>query len=119
MSTQMLLVPRGQNAKLTPALAKIIPVSATASRGLVPADTDNFAPRFGFAYQLHDRVVLRSSYGIFYAGSESGGCATPSPGFTPPFAQAQSFQTGCAASSANPSQGQLDCSIPAFSHFSS
>jgi hypothetical protein len=119
MSTQTLFFPRGQNAKLTPALAQLIPVSATASRGLVPADTDNFAPRVGFAYQLHDRVVLRSSYGIFYAGYESGGWSNPSPGFNPPFSQAQSFQMGCAASSANPSQGQVDCSIPAFSHFSS
>jgi outer membrane receptor protein involved in Fe transport len=54
MSTQSLLVPRGQNAKLTSALAKVIPVSATASRGLVPADIDNFAPRVGFAVEQPD-----------------------------------------------------------------
>src|SRR6202047_5422213 len=118
MSTQTLLVPRGQNAKLTPALAKIIPVSATASRGLVPADIDNVAPRIGFAYKLHDRVVLRSSYGIFYAGYESGGWSNPSPGFNPPFSQAQSFQMPCAASAANPADEQEDCSIPSFTHFS-
>jgi hypothetical protein len=47
-------VPRGQNAKLTSALAKVIPVSATASRGLVPADIDNFAPRVGFAVEQPD-----------------------------------------------------------------
>src|SRR6202047_4389009 len=119
MSTQTLLVPRGQNAKLTPALAKFIPLSATASRGLVPADIENFAPRVGFAYKSNDRVVLRSSYGIFYAGYESGGWSNPSPGFNPPFSQAQSFQMPCAASSSNPTNEQEDCSIPGFSHFSS
>jgi len=118
MSAQTLLVPRGQSAKLTPALAKIIPVSATASRGLVPADIDNFAPRIGFAYKLNDRAVLRSSYGIFYAGYESGGWSNPSPGFNPPFSQAQSFQMPCAASAANVANEQEDCSVPGFSHFS-
>jgi hypothetical protein len=118
MSTRTLLVPRDQSAKLTPALAKIIPVSATASRGLVPADIDNFAPRVGFAYKLNDRAVLRSSYGIFYAGYESGGWSNPSPGFNPPFSQAQSFQMPCAASAANGANEQEDCSIPGFSHFS-
>jgi hypothetical protein len=117
MSTQTLLVPRGQNAKLTPALAKLIPVSATASRGLVPADIDNFAPRVGFAYKFNDRVVLRSSYGIFYAGYESGGWSNPSPGFNAPFSQAQSFQMPCAASTANVASEQEDCSIPGFSNF--
>ena len=119
MSTQTLLVPRGQNAKLTPALAKFIPLSAAASRGLVPADIDNFAPRVGFAYKLNDRVVLRSSYGIFYAGYESGGWSNPSPGFNPPFSQSQSFQGDCTASAANPTNEQEDCSIPGLSHFSS
>jgi len=119
IGTQTLLVPRGQNAKLTPALAKILPISATAGRGLVPADLDNFAPRVGVAYKLHDRVVLRSSYGIFYTGYESGGWANPSAGFNPPFSQAQSFQMRCTAAAANPANGQPDCSIPGFSHFSS
>src|ERR1700704_4549609 len=117
MSTQTLLVPRGQTAKLTPALAKFIPLSATASRGLVPADIDNFAPRVGFAFKLHDRVVLRSSYGIFYAGYESGGWSNPSPGFNPPFSSAQTFQMPCTASTANPANEQEDCSIPGLSHF--
>jgi hypothetical protein len=117
MSTQTLLVPRGQNAKLTPALAALVPLGATASRGLVPVDADNFAPRVGFAYKPNDRVVLRSSYGIFYAGYESGGWSNPSPGFNPPFTQSQSFQMPCAASTANLANEQEDCSIPGFSQF--
>ena len=46
------------------------------SRGLVHPDKNDFAPRFGFAYQATDKVVLRGGYGIFYQhdvriGSES------------------------------------------------
>jgi hypothetical protein len=118
ISKQVLFVPQGQKAQLPPALASIIPISATASRGLVPVDADNFAPRIGFAYRLTNRVVLRSSYGIFYAGYESGAWSNPSPGFNPPFSLAQSFQMPCSAPSANPAPGQLDCSIPGLSHFS-
>ena len=118
MSRRTLLVPRGQEADLTPALAALIPVKATAGRGLVPVNADNFAPRVGFAYKFNDRVVLRSSYGIFYAGYESGGWANPSPGFNPPFSLSQSFQMPCAASTANLANEQEDCSIPSFSHFS-
>jgi hypothetical protein len=117
LARQTLFVPRGQTATLTPALAAIIPISASASRGLVPVDADNFAPRVGLAYKINDHVVIRSSYGIFYAGYESGGWSNPSPGFNPPFSQAQSFQMPCAASSANPSPGQVDCSIPGLRYF--
>jgi hypothetical protein len=112
-----LFVPRGQRVHLPPAMAAIVPLSATASRGLVPVDADNFAPRVGFAYKVNDRIVLRSSYGIFYAGYESGGWSNPSPGYNPPFTLTQSFQMPCAAASANPGVNQTNCSIPGLSHF--
>ncbi len=31
-----------------------------------PSDLNNFAPRFGIAYQLTPKTVIRSGYGIFY-----------------------------------------------------
>ena len=31
-----------------------------------PADKNNFAPRFGLAYRLTDKTVLRGGYGVFY-----------------------------------------------------
>ena len=34
--------------------------------GIIPADLNNFAPRFGLAYQLLPKTVIRSAYGIFY-----------------------------------------------------
>ncbi len=34
--------------------------------GLWSADRNNFAPRFGIAYQMNPKTVIRSGYGIFY-----------------------------------------------------
>jgi hypothetical protein len=46
------------------------------SRSLVQPQKLNFSPRFGFAYQIDSKTVLRGGYGIFYvpfdrAGSEN------------------------------------------------
>jgi hypothetical protein len=40
--------------------------SATIRRGGIAPDRNNFAPRFGFAYQVTPTTVVRSSAGIFY-----------------------------------------------------
>ena len=42
-------------------------------RGLVQTDTNNWAPRVGFAYQLASRTIFRGSAGIFYGGQGSLG----------------------------------------------
>jgi hypothetical protein len=108
---QALIVPRGQNATLTPFLASNgLNVLRNGSRGLISPDTNNFAPRIGLAYQLTQKLVLRSGYGIFYGGQENGPFSNPSPGFNPPFFITQSFSTPCTAASANPDV--VDCSIP-------
>jgi len=42
-----------------------------------------FAPRLGIAYQLSPRVVIRTGYGIFFAGTTNlGGGTAASPGFS-------------------------------------
>ncbi len=112
-SSLSLIVPKGQNAQLPPTLAASLPVQRNGSRGLIPPDRNNFAPRVGLAYKISDKLVLRSGYGIFYGGQENGPFSNPSPGFNPPFYLAQTFQlTNCTASSANSTPGQLDCRNP-------
>jgi hypothetical protein len=37
-----------------------------STRALQITDKNNFAPRFGFAYKLDDKTVVRSSFGMFY-----------------------------------------------------
>ncbi|MBO0910338.1 MAG: TonB-dependent receptor, partial [Acidobacteria bacterium] len=113
-----IIVPQGQTLQLTPTLASEIHVSATGSRGLLPVDTNNFAPRIGLAYQLRPGTVIRSGYGIFYGGQENGPYSNPSPGFNPPFFVTQSFNAPCSAASANPAlfSGGNDCAVPGLSN---
>lgn len=106
----VLLLPRGQTTTLTPQLSVLLPVSATASDGLISPDLNNFAPRLGFAYSLGDRAVLRAGYGFFYGGSESGPYSNPSPGYNPPYYLTNSYSVNCSDASANPNG--VDCSIP-------
>jgi Carboxypeptidase regulatory-like domain/TonB dependent receptor-like, beta-barrel len=109
-ATDSLIVPKGQNAVLTPTLAALIPIQRNGTPGLISPDLTNFAPRVGLAYQITNKLVLRAGYGIFYGGEESGPFSNPSPGFNPPFFVTQSFTTPCFLSAANPSGP--DCSIP-------
>ncbi len=36
------------------------------SRSLIKPDRNNFAPRFGFAYSVNDKFVVRGGYGLYY-----------------------------------------------------
>ena len=110
-STLSLIVPKGQNAQLTPTLATELAIQSNGSGGLINPDLNNFAPRIGLAYAISSKLVLRGGYGIFYGGQENGPFSNPSPGFNPPFLSSENFSTPCAAPSAN--SAQLDCSISA------
>lgn len=46
---------------------------AGVGRGLVNTDRNNFAPRFGIAWRISDKSVLRGGYGIFYPTSAAQG----------------------------------------------
>lgn len=94
-----LIVPKGQNAQLTPAIASFLPIQRNGSPGLVSPDYLDLAPRIGFAYQLTSKLVLRGGYGIFYGGQESGPFSFPSPGFNPPFFKQQAFNSPCGSPS--------------------
>ena len=45
------------------------------NRAMIATDFNNFMPRFGFAYKLGRKTVLRGGYGIFYAYLEPYGDA--------------------------------------------
>jgi len=45
------------------------------SRRLYDANPTNFAPRLGVAYQLNDRTVVRSGYGIYFSVSPASASA--------------------------------------------
>jgi Carboxypeptidase regulatory-like domain/TonB dependent receptor/TonB-dependent Receptor Plug Domain len=36
------------------------------SRSLIKPDRNNFAPRFGFAYSVNEKLVVRGGYGLYY-----------------------------------------------------
>src|SRR5262249_13688443 len=54
----------------------------TGSRTFDDIPVDAFGPRFGFAYKLTDRTVVRGGYGVYYAGVTYGQGSTPTVGFT-------------------------------------
>jgi Carboxypeptidase regulatory-like domain/TonB dependent receptor len=114
LSKQILFVPKGQKAQLTPTIASLVPLSATASPGLINPDLNNFAPRIGFAYSVTPRMVVRGGFGIFFGGEENGPYSNPSQGFNPPFFVTQVFSTPCGLADANPASAN-NCAIPGFS----
>jgi hypothetical protein len=66
--------------------------------GLSKVQKNNFAPRFGFAYQVTPKFVVRGGYGIFFGAFENRG-GYPSLGYNYPFQYSFSFP---AANSVSP-----------------
>ena len=66
--------------------AVILTVNTQASKyfGVKP-DYHDFGPRFGFAWMLDPKTVLRSAYGLYYGPEQLGLFGEPSPGFSVPF----------------------------------
>jgi hypothetical protein len=115
-TTGQLDIPKDTNVTLTPTLAGILPVNHNASNALVDSDYNNVAPRLGLAYQATSRLVVRSAFGMFYNGEESGPYSNPSPGFNPPFFVSESFVAPCSLPSQNAVQ---NCSVPGLASLSS
>ncbi len=110
-ASDSLIVPKGQQAQLTPTLASLIPIERNGSSGLISPDLHDFAPRLGLAYQITDKLVLRAGYGIFYGGEENGPFSNPSPGFNPPFFVTENFTQPCFLPAANASNPNLNCAL--------
>ena len=64
--------------------------SGTYGSGLSQVQKDNFAPRFGFAYQLTPKLVVRGGYGIYFGSFENRG-GYPSLGYNFPFQYSFTF----------------------------
>lgn len=64
-------------------------------------DFNNFAPRFGFAWQPRSGWVVRGGYGIFYSLTKSGAAGAGAGGFQG-FSQTTSWQTTYEGDGATP-----------------
>ncbi len=77
--TGLYLIPSSKrNVALSPIFtntlaANRIAIQYTDNRFLVQPQKTNVAPRFGMAYKINDKLVVRSGYGIFFGGLESTG----------------------------------------------
>jgi hypothetical protein len=69
-NTQQSAVPQPFQAILS---ANNISVASSNNPSLLNSQKYNFAPRFGIAYSVDSRTVIRAGYGIFYGGFEGFG----------------------------------------------
>lgn len=74
--SQFLLTKRRCNTPLSPeflaaAAQDNINIVCSGVSGLGRSQLGNFSPRFGFAYQLTPKLVVRGGYGFFYGGFEN------------------------------------------------
>ena len=80
-------------------------------RGIYDSDRNNFAPRFGFAYTLAPKTVVRGGYALHYIPvvgsvdpvgfSTSTSVVTSQDGFTPKDRLSNPFPSGLAAATGN------------------
>ncbi len=78
------------------------------SASLVKPDRDNFAPRFGFAYRLTRKTVLRAGYGIYYSPENDARSDVLTKNF--PYAVEQTFYNNIYVGL--PFSYQLDSGVP-------
>jgi hypothetical protein len=109
--TNTLDIVKGRNDPLPPSFYPEIPVNRNASRSLVPNNILNFAPRFGFAYNLLSHTVIRGAYGIFYSSYEAGPLSIPNPGNNPPFYEQATYNASSVVTP-NPIVNQLSKGFP-------
>lgn len=100
------IIPANRNGDpaLSPSFTQLLAASGIAldytnayGSGLSIVQKDNFAPRFGFAYQALPRLVIRGGYGIFYGAFENRG-GYPSLGYNYPFQYTFNFPAANAVS---------------------
>jgi hypothetical protein len=78
------LIPASQVANVPVAFQTLlakdnIAFVATNNTGLGSAQSTNFAPRFGLAYQANAKIVIHAGFGLFYGGYENYGLSASPP----------------------------------------
>ena len=111
ISTGALDIVKGRNDPLPANFYPEIPVNRNAPRTLVPNHKLNFAPRFGFAYNILPHTVIRGGYGLFYSSYEAGPLSIPNPGNLPPFFEQTNYNP-LSVTSLNPIASQLSQGFP-------
>jgi hypothetical protein len=111
IATGALDIANGRADTLPASFFPQIPVNRNAPRQLVPQDRNNFGPRIGLAYQVADKTVIRSGFGVFYSSYEAGPLSIPNPGNNPPF-YVESNWAAVSFSTPNPVVNQLSKGLP-------
>lgn len=55
--------------------------ASAEDRRATGADYNDFGPRFGFAYRLQEKMIMRGGYGVFYAVPRNGASGLVSGGY--------------------------------------
>ena len=76
-------------------------LDGVAARAVYAADRNNFAPRFGFAYSMNAKTVIRGGYGIFYTNSQTFLNNFVINRRQPPFAETQAVTSSTATPQIN------------------
>ncbi len=87
--------------------ANRIAIQYTDNRFLVQPQKNNVAPRFGLAYKVNDKLVVRTGYGIFFGGLESTGYY-PNLGENYPFEYDANYNSDTLYGSCTPTSCQND-----------
>jgi hypothetical protein len=111
IQTNMLDIVKGRTDPLPADFYPEIAVNRNAPRSLVPNNKLDFAPRFGFAYNLLPHTVVRGGYGIFWSSYEAGPLSIPNPGNNPPFFEQTNYNQGSVVTP-NPIVNRLSSGFP-------
>ena len=79
----------------------VLHLDGVSRRAAYQADRNNWAPRFGFAYSMNDKTVIRGGYGIFYTNSQSFLNNFVINRRQPPFAETQQITSSTATPQIN------------------
>jgi hypothetical protein len=79
----------------------VLGLDGVSRRAAYGADRNNFAPRFGFAFSLNEKTVIRGGYGIFYTNSQTFLNNFVINRRQPPFAETQAITSSTATPQIN------------------